>query len=64
MEIWDEEGWIIPAPTEALEKYEDLKIWLNTQPNLPNEKQVIALYPVYKGEKKGYMVATQVVYKP
>jgi hypothetical protein len=64
MEIWDNEGRIIPAPQEVLEKYDELRVWLENHPRLPNEVPGISLSPVFKGEKTGYVVATQVIYKP
>ncbi|QQG41352.1 MAG: hypothetical protein HYV90_04295 [Candidatus Woesebacteria bacterium] len=63
--VWDAEGHICPAPPEAISKFEELKQnWMQTLPKLSQEVPSVALYPIYKGDKQGYVVATQIIYKP
>ncbi len=65
MPIWDSSGSMVSAPPEALAKYEELKNgWLKDQPQSAIEKPAVALYPLFSGPKQGYIVATQIVYKP
>lgn len=65
MPVWDENGNIIPAPPEVLSKYDELREnWMIRQPNPTHEKAGVSLYSIYKGPRQGYVVATQIVYKP
>lgn len=62
--LWDENGYIVPASQEVLAKYEELQgNWLTNHPRSSNEIPGVALYPIFKEGKEGYIVATQVVYK-
>lgn len=63
--VWDEEGNIVPAPPEALQKYTELKEqWMTEHPTLPKEIPSVSLHPIYTSEKVGYVVSTQIIYKP
>lgn len=61
--VWDSEGNICPAPKEVVDAYERLKEeWMAKQPKSKTEIPSVILYPIYQGEKQGYVVATQIVY--
>lgn len=63
--VWDQDGNICPAPPKVLSAYEELKeSWMMKQPHSTTEVPSVILYPIYQGEKQGYVVATQIVYKP
>lgn len=63
--IWDDEGNFIPAPPEALSKYSELQVeWMMNQPKSRTEIPGVAIYPIQQTNRVGYLVVTQVIYKP
>ncbi len=63
--VWDNDGNIVPAPPEAIAKYTDLRDnWMENHPRLENEIPTVAIFPVYSSEREGYIVYTQIIYKP
>lgn len=63
--VWDSDGNIIPAPQVAIEAFEKLKEdWMMKQPKSTTEVPSVILYPPYEGDKQGYIVASQIIYRP
>lgn len=59
-----QEGEVVPAPKEAVKKYQDLRDgWFNPHPKLPDEVPRLSLSPGRKQRREGYFVRTEIVYR-
>ena len=58
-------GRIPVAPPQAIKKRDELKEnWLMQQPKTPTEAPMVSLSPAEKDGRKGFVVKTEIVYKP
>jgi hypothetical protein len=58
------DGFVCPAPPEALEKYSEMRdVWLKNQPKT-TEIPEVRIQPVLEEERAGYLVQIGIVYPP